>query len=120
MRMRNLLKLFLAFVMVAGVALASSPTADAKMLALVNKTGRDIIVFNCSPTTSSSWHDDVLGDDIWPNGSTVTIDFDRWELAKTWDFQVHYSDGDSEDWRNVNVQEVDTIILHPNGRNEFL
>ena len=120
MRMKDLQKLFLALVLAVGVVLAGSPTADAKDLALVNTTGADIIVLNCSPTISTSWYNDVLGSDIWPNGTTITLDFDRWSLSDTWDFQVHYADGSSEDWRQVNVRDVNTIILHPNGRNEYL
>ena len=120
MRMRDLQKLFLALVLAVGVVLVGSPTADAKELALVNKTGENIIVLNCSPTISTSWYNDVLGNDIWPNGTTITLDFDPWALSETWDFQVHHADGGSEDWYQVNVRDVNTIILHPNGRNEYL
>ena len=97
-----------------------APTADAKDLALVNKTGEDIIVLNCSPTISDVWYNDVLGNSIWRNGETITLDFDRWMLSDTWDFKVHYSDGYSEDWYGVNVRSVNTIILYKNGRNEYL
>lgn len=120
MKMRNLHKLFFVFALVLGLALASSPSADAKELALVNRTGEDIIVLNCSPTISNVWYEDVLGNDTWPNGTTITLDFDRWALSDTWDFKVHYSDGYSEDWYGVDVRSVNTIILLKNGRNEYL
>ncbi|MBQ7477554.1 MAG: hypothetical protein IJT01_01445 [Selenomonadaceae bacterium] len=120
MKMLNLQKLFLVFALVLGLAVAGSPSADAKDLSLVNKTGEDIIVLNCSPTISDTWYNDVLGNSIWRNGETITLDFDRWALSDTWDFKVHYGDGYSEDWYGVNVRTVNTIILHRNGVNEYL
>lgn len=120
MRKFNLRKLFLAFVMVLGLTFMGSSTADAKDLALVNNTGYTIVVLNCSPTISNQWYEDVLGNSVWENGTTVILDFDRWALCDTWDFKVHYSNGDSEDWRDVNVNSVNTIILQPNGVNTYL
>ncbi len=120
MRKFNLHKLLLAFVMVLGLTFMCSSTADAKELALVNNTGSTIVVLNCSPTISNQWYEDVLGNSVWENGATVTIDFDRWALCETWDFKVHYTNGDTEDWRNVNVNDVNTIILQPNGVNTYL
>lgn len=120
MKKFDLRKLLLAFVLVLGMAVMSSPSADAKSLSLVNKTGYDIVVLNCTPTISTQWYEDVLGNDIWRNGTTVTLDFDRWALSDTWDFRVHYANGYSEDWYGVNVRSVNTIILHKDGTNEYL
>ena len=120
MKLLNLRKFFLAVAFVLGLAMMASPSADAKELTLVNNTGRDIIVLNCSPTISTQWYEDVLGDDIWPNGTTVTLDFDRWCFSDTWDFLVHYENGQYEDWDRVNVRTVNTIILRPDGTNEYL
>ena len=120
MKLKDLQKLLLAFVLMLGVSLVSSPAADAKDLNLVNRTGEDIIVLNCTPSISDTWYNDVLGNSIWRNGETIIIDFDRWMLSDTWDFKVHYSDGYSEDWYGVNVRTVNTIILKKNGVNEYL
>lgn len=120
MRMFNLHKLFFAFALALSLAVLSAPTADAKALNLVNNTGETIVVLNCSPTISSQWYNDVLGNSVWVNGETITLDFDRWALSDTWDFKVHYTDGYSEDWYGVNVRNVNTIILHKNGTNEYL
>jgi hypothetical protein len=120
MRKFDLHKLFLAVVMVLGLAIMGSSTADAKDLNLVNNTGKTIVVFNCSPTISTQWYEDLLGNGVWENGTTFTLDFDRLALSENWDFKVHYRDGSSEDWYNVNVNNVNTIILRPNGVNEYL
>ena len=109
----------MAFALVLGLVMMSAPSADAKALNLVNKTGEDIIVLNCTPSISDSWFNDVLGNSIWRNGETIILDFDRWMLSDTWDFKVHYADGTSEDWYDVNVRTVNTIILYNNGRNEY-
>ena len=120
MKKFHLQKLFMAFALVLGLVMMSAPSADAKDLNLVNRTGEDIIVLNCSPSISDSWYNDILGNSIWRNGETIIIDFDRWMLSDTWDFKVHYSDGYSEDWYGVNVRTVNTIILKKNGVNEYL
>ena len=46
----------------------SAPSADAKDLNLVNRTGEDIIVLNCTPSISDTWYNDILGNSIWRNG----------------------------------------------------
>ncbi len=114
MKKFNLHKLFMAFALVLGLVMMSAPSADAKALSLVNRTGEDIIVLNCTPSISD------LGNSIWRNGETITLDFDRWMLSDTWDFKVHYRDGYSEDWYGVDVRTVNTIILKKNGVNEYL
>ena len=120
MRLIDFRKLLMVFALVLGMAVVSSPSADAKALSLVNNTGADIVVMNCSPSSSGSWYEDVLGNSTWPAGTTITLDFDSWAMADTWDFKVHYANGASEDWYGVNVRTVNTIILKPNGVNEYL
>ena len=120
MKRLDLHRILLTFALVLGMVIASSPAADTKDLTMVNKTGADIIVMNCSPSISDSWYNDVLGDEIWPNGTTITLDFDRWMLSDTWDFKVHYGDGTSDSWYDVDVRHVNTIILHKDGTNEYL
>ena len=113
-------KLLLVFALVLGVGVLGANSADAKDLNLVNKTGYDIVVLNCTPSISNVWYEDVLGNSVWRNGETITLDFDRWMLADTWDFKIHYTNGYSEEWHGVNVRTVNTIVLYANGRNEYL
>lgn len=116
---QTLRTLALAAVLLVGISVANAPTADAKDLTLINKTGYDIVVLNCVPADSTTWWEDVLGNDIWANGTSVTIDFDKWALKDKWDFKAHYSDGSSDEWYDVDVRNVSTIILNKNGTNEY-
>ena len=109
----------LAAVLLIGVSAVDMSSADAKELTLVNKTGYDIIVLNCVPTSATNWWEDVLGNDIWANGTSITIDFDKWALAEKWDFKAHYNDGFSDEWFGVNVRNVDAIILNKDGSNSY-
>ncbi len=108
------------FLVALVMALAISGTAMAKEVTLVNNTGYDIVVLNCSANQSNYWYDDVLGNTIWYNGRSIVLDFDRWAMSDTWDFKAHYDDGYSDEWYNVNVRTVNTIILHSDGTNEYL
>ena len=118
--MKMFKKLFMVFALVLGLTVVGANSADAKDLNLVNKTGYDIVVLNCTPSISNVWYEDVLGNSIWRNGETITLDFDRWMLSDTWDFKIHYVNGYSEEWHNVNVRTVNTIILYKDGTNEYL
>ena len=102
------------------MAFAISGTAAAKDITLINQTGYDIVVLNCTATSSNYWYDDVLGNDIWYNGRSIVLDFDRWTMSDTWDFKAHYSDGYSDEWDRVNIRQVNTIILNKDGTNTYL
>jgi hypothetical protein len=111
--------LALAAVLLVGISVANAPSADAKALTLVNNTGYDIVVLNCVPTNATTWWEDVLGNDIWRNGTSVDIDFDKWALKDKWDFKAHYSDGYSDEWYGVNVRNVSKIVLRKDGTNDY-
>ena len=112
--------LMVSFVFMLELALVNTPTADAKSVAMINSTGADIVVLNCSPASSHDWQEDVLGNEIWENGETIWLDFDRWSLAEKWDFKVHYSDGYSDEWYGVEVKHTNKIILHIDGTMEYI
>ena len=109
----------LAAVLLVGTSAVNVPTADAKDVTLINRTGYDIIVLNCVPASATDWWEDILGNTIWANGTSVTINFENWATAEKWDFKAHYSDGYSDEWFNVNVRNVDTIVLNKDGTNSY-
>lgn len=111
--------LALAAILLVGISAVNTSTADAKDLTLVNRTGYDIVVLNCVPASADNWWEDVLGNSIWPDGKSITINFDNWATAEKWDFKAHYSDGFSDEWTGVNVRNVDTIILNKDGSNSY-
>ena len=113
--------LALVAILFAGAASVNTATADAKSLTLVNRTGVDIVVLNCVPVHATTWWEDVLGDAIWRNGDSVTIDFSRQAANSTlWDFKAHYSDGSSDSWYDVDVSRTSTIILNRDGTNDYI
>jgi len=112
--------LALVAVLFVGASAVNTSTADARSLTLINKTGVDIVVLNCVPDHARTWWEDVLGDTIWRNGESVTIDFTRYAAeASLWDFQAHYADGYVDSWYDVDVLRTNTIVMLKNGRNEY-
>ncbi len=123
MKAMNPWRLFrvLALVAVLFVGAASVNTVDAKSLTLINRTGYDIIVLNCVPVHATTWWEDVLGDAVWFNGESVTIDFSQHAANSTlWDFKAHYNNGSSDSWYDVDVSRTSTIILNRDGTNDYL
>lgn len=94
-------------------ALATAAFAAQQDLTIVNNSGYDVITLNVSPTSEDSWGSDILGVDILPNGDSVEVTFDRDEDECTWDIRVSYEDGDSGNWRGINLCETATFTLTP-------
>lgn len=78
---------------------------------IVNRTGHSVLTLNVSPSDETRWGPDILGVDILANGESAEITFDRDEERCLWDVRVTYDDGDTGDWRQVNLCETTTITL---------
>lgn len=77
----------------AGFALPAI-AADYKV-EIINKTGYAITEFYGSNSSSDNWEEDILGADILPHNSSVTIDFDDGTGHCVYDFLVLFEDGDN-------------------------
>lgn len=105
----------------AGLALAtvlaapSVASAQAKQnFTLVNKTGYTISEVYVAPSKSKSWEEDILGQDVMPNATTVDIRFSRKDKTCMWDLKVVYDDGESAEWDNFNLCQVSKITISYN------
>lgn len=71
-----------------------------------NQTGYDMYYFYASNTGTNNWEEDILGNDILPTGSYVTINIDDGTGYCQYDFKAVFEDGDEVvSWRN-NVCEL--------------
>ena len=61
----------------------------------------------------------MLGNGRLAKGAIFTINFENWATSEKWDFKAHYSDGYSDEWFNINVRNVDTIVLNKDGTNSY-
>jgi hypothetical protein len=97
-----------ALVAVSSVAAAWFAPQD---FTIHNETGHVVVTLNVSPSSETRWGPDILGVDVLGSGESAEITFDRNEDVCLWDIRVTYSDGDTGDWRQINLCETTDITL---------
>jgi len=103
-------KFFMAAAL-AVAAVSSAAWAAAQDFTIHNRTGQVVMTLNVSPTSSDAWGPDILGRDVLANGESAEISFDRNEDQCVWDIRVTYDDGDTGDWRGINLCETTDVNL---------
>lgn len=98
-----------------GVALSVSAAAAAMFapqdFTIHNQTGHVVMTLNVSPSSETRWGPDILGRDVLADGESAEITFDRDEDICLWDIRVTYDDGDTGDWRQINLCETTDVTL---------
>ncbi len=79
---------------------------------LHNKTGVEIHSLYVSPHTSNDWEEDILGKDTLADGDSLKITFEDREKHVHWDLKVTDKDGNSLEWEDLNLVEIDEVTLH--------
>lgn len=88
-----------------------SAVAAQQDFTVINRTGFVIVALNVSPSSETRWGPDILGREVLADGETAQVSFDRTEGVCEWDIRVTYSDGDTGDWRQVNLCEIGEVTL---------
>lgn len=99
------------------LVLATSFTATAagkQDFTLVNKTGYTIDQVYVSPTKTTDWQEDVLGEDQLEDGDSWHITFHRSETTCTWDLKVIYTDKEEAVWTKLNLCEIEKVTIRWN------
>lgn len=78
---------------------------------LVNQTGVEIDKLYIGPHSSDEWGEDILGQDTLPSGQSVEIKFHRNEKAAMWDLKIEDKQGNSIEWENLNLLEINKVTL---------
>lgn len=84
---------------------------------LVNKTGYQIDEVYVSRVSSKNWGTDVMGEGALEEDSSVNITFNAPANACRWDLRVKYNDGDTAEWGNLNLCNIDTVTLYWDRKN---
>lgn len=79
---------------------------------LHNATDVEFHSLHVSPHSADDWEEDVLGKDTLAPGESVKITFDDHEKHVHWDLKVTDKAGDSLEWYDLNLAEIDEITLH--------
>jgi hypothetical protein len=100
----------------AVVALSITASALARTgkqdFVLRNQTGVEIHELYVSPVDVDDWQEDVLGQDTLPSGESVKITFDDREKKGKWDLKVVDNKGNSLEWHDLNLVEINAVTLH--------
>ena len=91
--------------------IASPSLAANRKVTIVNNTGYTIIEFYGSNNGTSSWQEDILGEDVLPHGASVEINFDDATRHCLFDFLATFEDGDQVKEEDVDVCEVGTFTF---------
>jgi len=94
------------------LAFAASANAADRRVKIVNETGYTMVQFYGSNKGSDSWEEDILGSDVLPSGSSVTINFDDGTGYCIFDFKAVFSDGDSVTEFGNNVCELGKFTFY--------
>lgn len=91
------------------LVLAGPAAAQNRVVEVINRTGVTMMEFYASNVDRSSWEEDILGADVLPSGSSVSIDIDDGSGQCLFDMRAVFSDGDEVVDQAVNVCEVSDI-----------
>ena len=79
---------------------------------LVNRTGYTVSHVYVSAASTSSWEEDVLGEDTLENNDHVNIHFENGGRGCFYDLKVVYDDGDSSEWGKINLCQLSRISIY--------
>lgn len=102
---------------IAGLALTLAQLVAAPVLAadrevtIVNMTGYAMVEFYGSNDGTSSWEEDILGDDVLAHGASVAITFDDGTGHCIFDFLAVFEDGEQLKQEDVDVCKVGTFTF---------
>ena len=96
-------------------AAQATPAGAQQDFTLVNNTGRTLMTLNVSQSDSDEWGPDILGTATVADGASGTVQFARGQDQCEWDIRATFEDGQTGDWRGVNLCETTTITLTPTG-----
>ena len=96
---------------VAALAAATAAYAGQQDFVIVNNTGQAMMTLNVSPSNEDSWGPDILGVEVLAAGERGEVSFDNEEERCDWDIRVTYEDGDTGDWRGIDLCETAVVEL---------
>lgn len=97
---------------VLGATLASPALALDRHVTIVNNTGFTMVKFYGSNKGAKTWEEDILGEDVLPSGSQVSVNFNDDSGYCKFDFKAVFEDGDELVRENVNICEVATFTYN--------
>jgi len=111
---RSTLALCLTSGLIAALSLGASSNALAQgnqNFTLDNDTGYTVEEVYVSPSKSDDWEEDVLGQKVLPDQSSVEITFPGKDKTCVYDLRVVYDDGEVAEWVNFDLCTISRIKI---------
>ncbi len=111
--------LFAIMLLVTAMGFASCSDDDEEdaTFKIVNNSGRDFYGIMMSPSSQTTWRD-VLTDDTFPNGSSVTVTFNGSKDGQ-WDIRLFEDENDIDngyvEFKNLNLTGRTKLTLTKKG-----
>jgi len=96
-----------------GAAPEAAAAGAQQDFTIVNNTGRTVMTLNVSSNDSNEWGPDILGTATIADGASGQVSFARGQEQCLWDLRATFDDGQTGDWRGVNLCEASTVTLTP-------
>lgn len=96
--------------MLFALGVAPAAFAGTQDFTLVNKTGVEIYSLFISESANDEWEEDVLGEDVLPDGERMHVTFSG-RRACLWDMMVTDDDGGNVVWEGIDLCETSVVIL---------
>lgn len=99
-------------VVLFGAILAGPAFALDRRVTIVNNTGFTMVKFYGSNKGAKTWEEDILGEDVLPSGSQVSVNFNDESGYCKFDFKAVFDDGDELVREDVNICEIATFTYN--------
>jgi len=113
-------KLLFVFAVLAGLSLFSAKDSSAQALTfeVINNTGIDLVDIMVSPSETTNWGSDILPNDLFTNGSTVTVNIPA-DYGTSCMFDMKITDGVGGNVTFTGIDACKLITLQINGDGTF-
>ena len=103
--------LLLTASMLPFLVLGSPVAAANRVVEVINATGMTMVEFYASVTTTNSWEEDILGDDVLEDGESIDVNIDDGSGKCIYDFRAVFENGQEAVKQSVNVCRISTFTF---------
>lgn len=103
--------LLLTASMLPFLVLGSPVAAANRVVEVINATGMTMVEFYASVTTTNSWEEDILGDDVLEDGESIDVNIDDGSGKCIYDFRAVFENGQEATKQGVNVCRISTFTF---------
>ncbi len=113
-------KILFLFILAAGISFFSAKESSAQTLTyqVINNTGFTLVDIFVSPAESNNWGSDILPNNLFENGSTVTVTIPE-GFGETCIFDMKITDTEGNFVTFTNIDACKLVSLQINGDGTF-